>query len=80
MITSHAAYAHFPQNRVETGILTTEHASSSYNLPVFVSTADDAFGPADLESVSFGFEPELFGADISEFERRVLDAGYTVRT
>lgn len=78
-ITKHNAYGHFPKNRVETGVLTTEHSASSYGRPVFVSFDGLAYGPADLESVSLGMDLELFGADVSDFERRIISSVYAIR-
>lgn len=79
-ITSHAAYGHFQQNRVETGVLTTEHAASRYGQPVFVAFDGRAYGPAEIEAVSLGMDLELFGADTSDFESSIISAGYAIRS
>ncbi len=78
-ITKHEAYAHFAKNRCECGVMTTDHPASSYGLPVFVATDGRAFGPAEVEAVSLGLDVDLFGEDVSEFERRIAESGYVLR-
>lgn len=59
--------------------LTTDHASSSYGLPVMVGQDGNAYGPADQlpwideEGVNHGLHPMLGGMTAGWLARQMLD-------
>lgn len=61
------------------GILTDEHAASSYGLPVLANAATGTvYGPAELPRGTCLALGELAGAEEIAFARRAAEAGYHV--
>ena len=67
------------------GLLTTEHAASSYGLPVFVSAQGEALGSAEVgamivvgrQGVPAGCEVDASGyCDATDFYQRAAQAGF----
>lgn len=70
------------QNVLIEGVLTTDHAASSYGIPVFVSHRDgEVIGPADNFEISISVDVDHLGEDDgvwSTLAAAARRAGYNV--
>ena len=69
----------YPTETLGVGMMTTEHAMSSYGLPVWVSgLTGKAHGPADLQGEIVLMDQGQMEEEAQEMIRLARSAGYTV--